>query len=81
MAITVGEEMGADIDQSKKLLIEYDSKFWISRWMMGLHELSEYYINYLTIKISAEFSSNYPLVIKSGWLENPRTEWRFVAGK
>ena len=25
MAITVGEKMEADIDQSKKLLIEYDS--------------------------------------------------------
>ena len=31
--------------------------------------------------ISIGIHHRYPLVIKHGWLEHPRTEWRFIAGK
>ena len=30
---------------------------------------------------SVGFTWIYPLVIKHGWLENPQTEWRFLARK
>ena len=31
--------------------------------------------------ISIGIHHRYPLVIKHGWLEHPRTEWRLIAGK
>ena len=36
---------------------------------------------YWIIMESTGYICVYPLTVKSGWLENPRTKWRFIAGE
>ena len=49
---------------------------WFTDWMLI------FWVPYSWIFInSTSIYGQYPLVIKYGWLENPRTELKFLAGK
>ena len=39
------------------------------------------YSGFWIIMESTGYICVYPLTVKSGWLENPRTKWRFIAGE
>ena len=38
-------------------------------------------IGFATVVALYQYEASYPLAIKHGVLENPRTEWRFIARK